>query len=81
MIIGAMLISPLMGPIMGAGYGVSVGDLELLRRALGNLGRATIASLLASALYFSISPLSQAHSERRAHHALRLGRGPERKAI
>lgn len=62
-IIGAMLISPLMGPIMAAGYGVAVADFELLRRALGNLARATVASLLASALYFSISPLSQAHSE------------------
>lgn len=62
-IIGAMLISPLMGPIMGAGYGVAVADFDLLRRALGNLTRATVASLLASALYFSLSPLSQAHSE------------------
>lgn len=62
-IIGAMLISPLMGPIMGAGYGVAVGDFNLLRRALGNLARATVASLLTSALYFSLSPLAAAHSE------------------
>ncbi len=53
----------IMGPIMGAGYGVAVADFNLLRRALDNLARATVASLLTSALYFSLSPLSQAHSE------------------
>lgn len=62
-IIGAMLISPLMGPIMGAGYGAAIGDYPLLRRSLWNLGIAAAASVLASALYFSISPLSTAHSE------------------
>ena len=62
-IIGAMLISPLMGPIMGAGYGVSVGDFKLLRLSIANLARAASASLLASAIYFSLSPLSEAHSE------------------
>ncbi len=62
-IIGAMLISPLMGPIMGAGYGVSVGDFKLLRLSIVNLARAASASLRASAIYFSLSPLSEAHSE------------------
>lgn len=62
-IIGAMLISPLMGPIMGIGYGVAIDDTELLRRALRNLLFATGISLLVSTLYFMITPLSDAHSE------------------
>lgn len=62
-IIGAMLISPLMGPIMGAGLGVAVYDFELVKRALINLGMATLISLVVSALYFVISPLQQAQSE------------------
>ena len=62
-IIGAMLISPLMGPIMGAGLGAAVFDYELVKRSLTNLGIATLISLLVSALYFSITPLQQTQSE------------------
>ena len=62
-VIGAMLISPLMGPIIGVGAGLGVLDLWLVRRSLKNIGIAVIVSLLTSALYFLISPLSDAHSE------------------
>jgi uncharacterized hydrophobic protein (TIGR00271 family) len=62
-IIGAMLISPLMGPIMGIGMGVAIYDLELLKRAFKNLLVAVGISVLASTLYFALSPLSDAQSE------------------
>lgn len=62
-IIGAMLISPLMGPIMGAGLGVAIYDFDLVKRALTNLGIATLISLFVSALYFSLTPLQQTQSE------------------
>lgn len=62
-IIGAMLISPLMGPIMALGYGAGINDSSLMRSSLFNLGLATVLSLLASTAYFFITPLSQAHSE------------------
>lgn len=62
-IIGAMLISPLMGPINGMGYSIATYDFALFRRALKNFAFAVTASLVASTLYFSISPLSTAHSE------------------
>lgn len=62
-IIGAMLISPLMGPIMGTGLGVAVYDFDLVKRALLNLGIATLISLVVSALYFAASPLQEAQSE------------------
>lgn len=62
-IIGAMLISPLMGPINGMGYSIATYDYILFRRALKNFGFAVSASLVASTIYFSISPLSTAHSE------------------
>lgn len=62
-IIGAMLISPLMGPIMGIGYGTGINDFELIRRSFKNLAIATLIALLTSTLYFLISPLSTAQSE------------------
>lgn len=62
-VIGAMLISPLMGPIIGVGAGLGVLDLRLVRRSLKNLGFAVAVSLATSALYFLLSPLSDAHSE------------------
>ena len=62
-IIGAMLISPLMGPIMGVGLGVATLDNELLFKSLKNLGIATLFGMLTSALYFLISPIDEARSE------------------
>jgi uncharacterized hydrophobic protein (TIGR00271 family) len=62
-IIGAMLISPLMGPINGLGYGLATYNFPLFRRAAKNLGFAVGASLAASTLYFVVSPVSSAHSE------------------
>ncbi|MBS1494930.1 MAG: DUF389 domain-containing protein [Bacteroidetes bacterium] len=62
-IIGAMLISPIMGPIMGLGLGTGINDLALVRKALSNYFFAAIVGLTASTIYFSISPLNDAHSE------------------
>lgn len=62
-IIGAMLISPLMGPITGAGLALGIYDLALLRRALANLALMTAISLAASTLYFWLSPLDQTTAE------------------
>lgn len=57
-IIGAMLISPLMGPIMGFGMGLGTNDTNLIRDALKNWIVMVGISILASTLYFVISPLS-----------------------
>lgn len=62
-IIGAMLISPLMGPIIGLGLGIGVQDIELIRRSLKNISAAVVGSLLASAIYFLISPLYDGASQ------------------
>jgi uncharacterized hydrophobic protein (TIGR00271 family) len=62
-IIGAMLISPLMGPINGMGYSLATYNFPLFRKAAKNLTFAVIASLVASTAYFTISPISTAHSE------------------
>ncbi len=62
-IIGAMLISPLMGPINGMGYSIATYDFPLFRKALKNFTFAVIASLIASTAYFALSPISTAHSE------------------
>lgn len=62
-IIGAMLISPLMGPIIGIGLGVGIYDFGLIKRGLRNLSVAALISILASAVYFLISPVSEGHSE------------------
>lgn len=62
-IIGAMLISPLMGPIVGIGYGAAINDFPLIRRAAANLALMAGISLVTAILYFSVSPLSEARSE------------------
>ncbi|MGG7603877.1 DUF389 domain-containing protein [Massilia sp. BKSP1R2A-1] len=62
-IIGAMLISPLMGPITGIGYGIGIYDFALIRRSLLNLGIAAAISLVTSTLYFLLTPLDEAQSE------------------
>lgn len=56
-IIGAMLISPLMGPIIGFGYGLGTNDTKLLVASLRNLGVMVLISLIASTLYFVLTPL------------------------
>ena len=62
-IIGAMLISPLMGPIIGMGLGIGIRDFTLLKRCLKNIGAAVLGSLLTSALYFLISPQYEGSSQ------------------
>lgn len=62
-IIGAMLISPLMGPIMGIGLGAGIFDFDLIKKSAKNLLIATFIGLIASTVYFLISPLNYAQSE------------------
>ena len=62
-IIGAMLISPLMGPIIGMGLALGVQDYNLLKRGFWNICMAVIGSLAASAVYFLISPQYEASSQ------------------
>lgn len=62
-IIGAMLISPLMGPIMGIGLGAGTNDFELIQKSFRNLSIAAILSILTSAFYFLVTPLHEAQSE------------------
>jgi len=62
-IIGAMLISPLMGPIVGAGFALGTYNFPLLKKSFKNLLIATVVSLLVSALYFYISPFKDVQSE------------------
>ena len=62
-IIGAMLISPLMGPIIGIGLAVGIHDFELMKRSFRNLFMATAFSIATSCLYFLISPVNEGHSE------------------
>ncbi|SHF82505.1 DUF389 domain-containing protein [Chryseobacterium sp. OV279] len=62
-IIGAMLISPLMGPIVGAGFALGTDDFPLLKKSIKNLLIATVVSLLVSAVYFYLSPFKDVQSE------------------
>jgi len=62
-IIGAMLISPLMGPIVGAGFALATYDYSILKRSAKNLIIATIVGLVVSTLYFFLSPFKDTQSE------------------
>lgn len=58
-VIGAMLISPLMGPIVGLGFSVAINDLDTLKRSLVNLAVMVILSVFTAFVYFSVSPLTE----------------------
>ena len=62
-IIGAMLISPIMGPIIGMGYSVGTNDFELLKTSLKNYAVATLISLITATAYFTLTPYHGAQSE------------------
>ena len=63
-IIGAMLISPLMGPIMGVGLAIGLGDFDLMKRSFKNYLVITLFSVVTATLFFLISPsVSEGQSE------------------
>jgi uncharacterized hydrophobic protein (TIGR00271 family) len=62
-VIGAMLISPLMGPILGIGMSFAINDIDTFKKSLVNLGTMIGLSLLASFLFFYFFPLSEDNSE------------------
>lgn len=62
-VIGAMLISPLMGPILGVGLSIAINDIDTLRKSLVNLLTMLILSLLTAFLFFYFFPLNQDTSE------------------
>ncbi len=62
-IIGAMLVSPLMGPILGMGYSLATYDFTLFRKSVSNYLFAIGAGLVTSTIYFFLSPFNEAHSE------------------
>ncbi len=62
-VIGAMLISPLMGNIIAIGYGIAIGDYSVTRRGLTGFGFQVIFSIVASTIYFILTPIDYASSE------------------
>ena len=62
-IIGGMLISPLMGPIVGSGFALATYDFDLLKRSTKNLLIATLVGFLVSTIYFYVSPFKEVQSE------------------
>jgi len=62
-IIGAMLISPLMGPIVSLGLSLAINDWGLMRRSFRNLIMLTVISIGISTLYFALTPITNAQSE------------------
>ncbi|WP_297237591.1 TIGR00341 family protein [uncultured Porphyromonas sp.] len=62
-IIGAMLISPLMGPILGFGLGLGITDFKLVKRSLKNLGMMTLIGITTATVYFLLSPVETITSE------------------
>ncbi|WP_417871545.1 DUF389 domain-containing protein [Winogradskyella sp.] len=62
-VIGAMLISPLMGPILGVGMSIAINDIDTLKKSLINLATMIVLSLLTAWLFFKFFPLSEDTSE------------------
>lgn len=62
-IIGAMLISPLMGPIVGVGLAIGINNIMMLKRSLKSLGTAVLISVVVSSVYFLLTPFGEVQSE------------------
>lgn len=62
-IIGAMLISPLMGPIIGMGLALGIADLDLFKQSIKNYLVSTFISVITATIYFTLSPITDAQSE------------------
>lgn len=62
-VIGAMLISPLMGPILGIGFSIGVNDVDTLKASVINFGAMVVLSLLTSFIFFSIPIFKEATPE------------------
>ena len=62
-IIGAMLISPLMGPIIGMGLAIGIADLDLFKQSIKNYLVSTFISVVTATIYFTLSPITDAQSE------------------
>ena len=62
-VIGAMLISPLMGPILGIGLSLAINDIDTLKKSLVNLAVMIVLSLLTATLFFFLFPLKDETSE------------------
>ena len=62
-VIGAMLISPLMGPILGIGMSLAINDIDTLRRSLNNFSVMVVLSVLTAYLFFLLFPLKVESSE------------------
>ena len=62
-VIGAMLISPLMGPILGFGLSIAINDLETLKKSIVNFSVMVVLSVFTAYLFFSFFPLREESSE------------------
>lgn len=62
-VIGAMLISPLMGPILGIGMSIAINDIDTLRRSLKNFAVMVSLSVITAYLFFALFPLRDESSE------------------
>ncbi len=62
-VIGAMLISPLMGPILGLGYSISTNDLETFKSSVTNFLVMVVISVITAYIFFSVFPLREESSE------------------
>lgn len=62
-VIGAMLISPLMGPILGIGMSIAINDIDTLRRSLNNFAIMVVLSVLTAYLFFEFFPLQVESNE------------------
>lgn len=65
-VIGAMLVSPLLGPIMGIGFGLATIESNLIKRSLVTLAAGTLVAIVIAALIIWLSPIKDVTPEIRA---------------